>query len=210
MTTNSRSQSAQSFWENIYRDASPETSGLPTHALRRLVENRKPGNALDLGCAKGDDIVWLAGIGWQAFGVDISSSALSIATENAQRNGVTDRTRFRRYDLAESFPEGSFDLVSALFLETPLEFPYIQVIRRAADAVRSGGLLLVATHQHVAPWSWSDPASNFPTAKDRLTELDLNLGDWRSILVGPVERDAIGPEGQIAPVTDAVIALERM
>lgn len=203
-------QSAVEFWENIYRDAAPQTSGRPSLVLERFAKDRGPGRALDLGCAKGDDLVWLAKRGWRALGVDVAPSALRLAAANARRNGVAGRTEFERHDLAESFPEGEFDLVSAVFLQTPLEFPRTAVLRRAAASLRSGGLLLIASHQKVAPWSWSDPATELPDADVRLGELDLDPGGWRRLFVGPLERDARGPDGQVASVTDAVVALERL
>ncbi len=209
MTSVAKSQSAETFWENIYRDASPRTSGRPSHVLERFAKNRMPGKALDLGCAKGDDVIWLAKSGWQTLGVDIAPSALRIAAANAGRNGVANRARFDRHDLAESFPEGTFDLVSAVFLQTPLDFPRIAVLRRAAASVSPSGLLLIASHQRVAPWSWSDPEVELPDAEARLAELDLDPDAWRRIFVGPIERDAVNADGRTAPVVDAVIALER-
>ena len=37
------------FWEDRYRDASPETSGRPSAVLVRYAEARTPGRALELG-----------------------------------------------------------------------------------------------------------------------------------------------------------------
>lgn len=204
------SKTAEEFWEDIYGNASSQTSGRPSKILERFAEHRPPGDALDLGCAKGDDAVWLAKQGWQVIGVDISKAALGIATENVNRNNVADHVAFQQHDLSRSFPSGAFDLVSALFLQTPFDFPRAAVLQSAAAAVRPSGLLLVATHQIHAPWSWSDPDVAGLSAVERLAESGIDVSQWRQIFVGPVHRTATGPQGQQAGVTDAVLALERL
>ena len=203
------SKTPAEFWEEIYVNASPQTSGTPSKILAHYVAERTPGRARELGCAKGDDAVWLAKQGWQGMGVDISHVALDFAAANAERNGMTDRITFEQHDLAKSFPQGAFDLVSALFLQTPFDFPRARVLQAAASAVRPAGLLLVATHQTYASWSWSASDTPEVTAQMRLGEIGLDLSQWQQTFVGPFERQARGPNGQIETVTDAVLALER-
>lgn len=201
---------ALDFWDNVYSDASPETNGRPSAVLKRFVQDRTPGAALDLGCAKGDDVVWLARQSWHVTGVDVSPSALRLAVANAERNGVTDHITFEQHDLATSFPAGTFDLVSAMFLQTPLAFPWAAVLRRAAASLRDGGLLLIATHQRLAPWSWGDRDARQPDANERLAELALDPANWQELFVGSInKRQATGPGGETAEVVDAVVALER-
>lgn len=199
----------EEFWESRYENQSGETSGKPTHTLERFVKGRTRGDALDLGCAKGDDVIWLAKQGWQVLGVDIADAALAHTAANAKRNAVNEHIRLERHNLAESFPNGSFDLVTASFLQTPFDFPWENVIRRAAGAIRPGGLLLTVTHQRVAPWSWKPPKLDLPGAEDLLYRLQFEATEWSEIFVGPVERTATLPDGQSAEVTDAVIVLER-
>jgi 2-polyprenyl-3-methyl-5-hydroxy-6-metoxy-1,4-benzoquinol methylase len=79
--------------------------------LTRFVEGRRKGRALELGCARGDDAIWLARQGWKVTGVDISEAALEAARLAAAAQGVAAGVQFERHDLAESFPEGTFDLV---------------------------------------------------------------------------------------------------
>ena len=202
-------QTPRAFWEDRYRDASAETTGRPSAILKRHAQDLVPGRALDLGCAKGDDAIWLAQQGWDVCGVDISEAALSIARSNAQRRGVADRTVFACHDLTVSFPEGGFDLISAMFLQTPFEFPRRSVVARAYSLLNPGGLLLAVTHGSAAPWSWSGHDHSFPTAEQDLEELGYTESDAEVAFVGAVSRQATGPNGQTANVFDNVIVLQK-
>ena len=71
-----------------------------------------------------------------------------------------------------------------------------------------GGLLLIVTHASVPPWSWNQHShTRFPTPEEALAALELNLKQWHTERLGAPERQATGPNGQSAPVTDNVIAL---
>lgn len=200
---------AELFWEKHYQGVSPHSSGRPSSALTTFVKGRPPGRALELGCARGDDAVWLARRGWQVTAVDISQTALDYARMNAGKSGMEDMIIFARHDLGLSFPAGAFDLVTALFLHSPVDFPGNQVLRQAAAAVAPGGLLLIASHGSVAPWSWSEPGTVFPDAQEILADLDLDMEDWSPLSAEPSRRQATGPGGQTAEVTDIHLVLER-
>ncbi|MEM7026207.1 MAG: class I SAM-dependent methyltransferase [Pseudomonadota bacterium] len=202
-------QSALDFWEEVYRAASPESGGRPSAVLERFVSGRTPGTALDLGCAKGDDAVWLAKQGWSVTAVDISPTVLGYARANAARCGVENRIDFQQHDLTLSFPRVRCDLVCAMFLQTPIAFDRVPILVRAAETLRTGGLLLVVTHGSVAPWSWAKADSVFPTPRESLEQLELTAADWEEIFVGSSSREATGPEGQRAKVSDTIVALER-
>lgn len=199
----------ETFWEKHYRGRSGETSGRPGAAIVRFAQGRTPGRALDLGCARGDDAVWLAQRGWQVTGVDVSATALEHARVNAVRAGVADRTTFERHDLSLSLPDGAFDLVTAMFLHTPVELPRRDVLCCAAALIAPGGRLLSVTHASTAPWSWSSPDTVWPTPDEELAAIGLTETAWKRIAVEAVRREATGPGGATAVVTDNVIAMER-
>lgn len=203
-------ETSETFWERRYAAMTKPSGGRPSAALTRFAVERIPGQALDLGCARGDDVIWLAGQGWTVTGVDISQTALRAARASADTAGLSDRTSFVRHDLGTSFPDGSYDLVSAMFLQSPIEFGRTQALRRAAASVAPGGLLLVASHGSRAPWSSAPADMVFPTAQDELAALDLTSGNWRNVFVGEIEREGAGPNGERATVTDAIVAIERL
>ncbi|MQA95954.1 MAG: methyltransferase domain-containing protein [Streptosporangiales bacterium] len=103
-----------------------------------------PGTALDLGCGEGADAIWLAEQGWTVTATDVSKVALDRAAAHARERGVT--VDWRRHDLAESFPEGTYDLVCAFFLHSPVDMPRDGILRSAAAAVAPGGVLLIVGH----------------------------------------------------------------
>ena len=154
--------------------------------------------------------IWLALQGWQPTAVDISANALARAEAHAVTAGVADRIDFERHDLARTFPSGAFELVSALYLQSPVRLPREQVLRKGAAAVATGGLLLIVEHASVAPWSWSNPETAFPTPQEALARLELDLGEWHTEFLGAPERMANGPGGQTAMVADNIIALKRL
>ena len=201
---------AERFWEEHYRASTRPSNGRPSGALVRFAGPLPAGTALDLGCAQGDDAIWLARRGWRVVAVDVSATALVRAAKNAQTAGVSDLIAFERHDLASTFPDGRFDLVCALFLHSPIEFPRTCVLQVAARAVVPGGLLSIVEHASVAPWSWADPDTAFPTPEESLAALELDPSRWHNEFVGAPQREATGPNGQSATVTDNVIALRRL
>ena len=122
---------AERFWEEHYRASTRPSNGRPSGALVRFAGPLPRGTALDLGCSQGDDAIWLAQRGWRVVAVDVSGTVLARAAKNAQTAGVSDLIAFERHDLASTFPDGRFDLVCALFLHSPVEFPRTRVLRAA-------------------------------------------------------------------------------
>jgi SAM-dependent methyltransferase len=178
-------------------------SGRPNPVLVDVAGSLRPGTALDLGCGEGGDAIWLALQGWRVTAVDVSATALDRAAADAATAGVADRIDFRQHDLALTFPSGAFDLVSAQYLHSPIEFPRVHVLREAARAVMPGGLLLIVDHATVGPGSWADP-------EETLAPLDLSPNEWHTERLQAREREATGPNGQRATVTDNVIAVRRL
>lgn len=201
---------AESIWNDLYAKGSQTSSGMPGLALSQFAGPLRPGRALELGCARGDDAIWLARKGWHVTAVDVSSVALGIASRNAEAAGLMEHIRFEEHNLALSFPEGSFDLVTASFLHSPQEWPRGDVLGRAARAVAPGGHILIVEHASRAPWSWSPENTRFPSAHETFTTMQLAPEEWAHHCLCSIARTATGPEGQTATVTDNVLFLQRL
>ncbi|MBZ9715439.1 class I SAM-dependent methyltransferase [Deinococcus multiflagellatus] len=203
---------ALQYWEARYRDNPRPWTGRPNALLARWVQVQAltPGTALDLGCSEGNSAVWMATQGWQVTGADISKTALERADRHAAQAGVTDRTTFEQHDLEHSFPAGQFDLVYALYLQSPVAFARDLVLRKASDAVQPGGLLLVI--EHASGPSWSSKVVPYPTVQEALDTIGLNLDLWDVILQDTVERaltEMTGPNGEVGTTKDNILALRR-
>jgi thioredoxin reductase/SAM-dependent methyltransferase len=190
----------RAFWERFYAERDQVWSGRPNPVLAATVERLDPGTALDLGAGEGGDALWLAGRGWKVTAVDVAQTACDRIA--ARAGGLPVRTE--RHDLTETFPEGTYDLVSAQYLHSPSpDFPRTAILRRAAEAVAPGGTLLVVGHGRLAPWSW-DPSLRMPTAEEVLASLALD-DTWEVVRCASPERTATGPDGQEATITDEIL-----
>jgi SAM-dependent methyltransferase len=177
MSEDADTPTLEESWDARYRESDRVWSERPNAALVREVRGLPPGRALDLGCGEGADVIWLAQQGWRVVGTDISRVALARAAEHAAAAGVAETTAFRHHDLSTSFPEGSYDLVSACFLHSRGDVPREAILRSAAAAVAPGGVLLVVGHAEAGP-SGPPPEVVLPTPQQTLAALELPEGDW--------------------------------
>ncbi|WP_405059573.1 class I SAM-dependent methyltransferase [Kribbella sp. NBC_01505] len=178
--------------------------------LAETVESLPLGTALDLGCGPGDDTRWLAHRGWQITAVDISATAIQRLRESTRQLNLAQLITVEQHDLTATFPPGEFDLVSAQYFHGRFTVPRSRILRRAADRVRPGGVMLIVDHGSIAPWSWDqNPGIHFPTPDEIAVELDLDPSDWQVIRADKPSREATGPDGSTATVVDHVLAVRR-
>ena len=210
MSATSPTEPAQ-FWEQRYRDSEQIWSGNPNPLLVRETAGLHPGRALELGCGEGADAVWMAEQGWQVTGVDISATALTRAAAHAEQAGVADRITWQRHELGVSFPDGSFDLVNAHFLQSPVALDQDEVLRRAAEAVAPGGTLLIVMHAGWPTWMTPDEYpfdAEFPTREGVLRSLNLS-DEWTPTTLEAVQRSLSAPDGREGTRVDNVWRLTR-
>ncbi|WP_405493061.1 class I SAM-dependent methyltransferase [Streptomyces sp. NBC_00096] len=200
----------EEYWDTRYRESDKVWSGEANDVLAREAAALAPGRALDLGCGEGGDAVWLARRGWHVTGTDISGVALERAAAHAADAGVSDRTAWERHDLAESFPAGEYDLVSACFLHTFGEFPRERILRRAAAAVAPGGILLVVGHAGWPSWQEDRPEVDFPTPAEVVDRLELEAGAWEVLLAEEHVRVQNRPDGRPGTRTDNAVKVRRL
>ncbi|MEW5812666.1 MAG: class I SAM-dependent methyltransferase [Actinomycetota bacterium] len=202
-------QDEKAQWEARYAERERVWSGRVNPWLAQVAESLPAGRALDLGCGEGADVLWLAEKGWQTTGVDISETALSRAAEEATRREVADRVGLKQMNLSDEFPEGSFDLVSAQFLQSWVRLDRRRIFTLAARAVAPGGVLLIVDHGAAPPWADVPHDHEFPTIDGVLSQLGNVPTEWETVRAEPVEREAVGPDGQQAVLIDNLIVLRR-
>lgn len=207
MDSSCKPDDAQQFWEERYRSIERVWSGRVNARLAEVAADLPPGRALDLGCGEGADALWLAERGWQVVAVDVSDTALHRAAEAASERNLASRIDFQRHDLDETFPDGMFDLISAQYFHSPARLDRENVLRRAAERVNPGGVLLIVDHGAVPPWAQHHDHS-FLGIEEVIAALRLKPGAWTRLRAESVERE-MTVNGQTARVPDNVMALRR-
>lgn len=106
----------ESRWESAYKDVDftklPWETVEPDKELIHLVKEKKIKleNVLDIGCGSGTNSIFLAKSGANVTGLDISPSAIEIATERARRENVSCKFIVdNAYDL--NFPDNEFTFI---------------------------------------------------------------------------------------------------
>lgn len=197
-------------WEARYAGEERVWSGRVNATLRDLAESLPAGTALEVGSGEGADAAWLAERGWQVTAVDVSKTAVQRAAAEARRRGLSSRLSFVVQDASVDLPEGRFDLVVAGFLHSwEDDFPRIEILRRAATRVESGGRLLVISHAAPPPWSHDHSVPHMPLPEAELGLLGLGDDEWERELVEVRRRAAVSPSGETAHLDDGVILLRR-
>lgn len=198
------------FWEEFYRTKRTSSTGRATSALQRIASGLTPGRALDLGASHGDDVIWLAGQGWQARGCDISETAIVRARARANALGLLETAQFERCDLSVAFPQGGFDLITALYLQSPVTLARTAILRRAAEHLRPGGHLLVVSHAAAPPWSpQATPSTIFPTIGDELAAIGAPTAELEVMTAEVVTRHGKGRDGAEAVLEDNLVLVHR-
>lgn len=199
------------FWEQMYAESGRRWSGRVNASTADVVRGLAPGRSLDLGCGEGGDVLWCAREGWDAVGVDISPTAVQRGTEAAAAEGLGDRARFVVGDLTTWQPDGQVDLVTASFLQSPVELSRGEILRRFASYLAPGGRLVVVAHAAPPPWMSAEHAGHgeFPTPASEVAEIGLDGEGWTVEVAEVRRRSAVGPDGTHAELDDSVVVLRR-
>ncbi len=206
----SHDDDAKTYWEEHYGARERIWSGRVNVQLAAIVGGIPAGRVLDLGCGEGGDAVWLAERGWNVVAIDVSDTALARAAKEAETRGVLDRIDFQQHDLSDSFPDGTYDLVSAQFLHSTVRLERPAILCKAAAAVAPGGLLVIVDHAAPPPNSTKVPHDHpFPSAEEVLAQLNLPAAEWDRERVEVVKRDGVDPDGQPFTWRDNLMVLRR-
>ncbi|TGD32589.1 class I SAM-dependent methyltransferase [Brevibacterium sp. FAM 24638] len=211
-------------WEERYADSDDTIwSGNPNEALVAIVSAMTPGRVLDVGCGEGADVIWLAENGWDATGIDLSTTAIDRARKAAESRSVS--AELTVADISTWEPEdhdrrGGFDLVTGSFLHTRLPDTREELLARVAAHVAPGGALLLVSHATMPPWA-EEHSEKFEHGMDHHHELVSPNGDfalligaspnrWEIELAETRTRQVTSPSGEPAELDDAVLLARRV
>jgi SAM-dependent methyltransferase len=110
--------------------------------LAGVIKGRKPGTALDLGIGQGRNAVYLASVGWDVTGVDISDVAVEQARKNAQQKNVKVTAVVADLD-AHDFGENRWDLVTSFYMHSWHRNSKTDVPARILRSLKPGGVLVM-------------------------------------------------------------------
>ena len=107
-----------------------------------LVENVNllpKGQVLDVAMGSGANAVYLARMGFEVEGVDISAEAVNTALELARKSGVNLKARLADLESNYRIRESSYDVIIC--------FKYLQrsLIQQLKDGLRTGGMVVYET-----------------------------------------------------------------
>jgi len=129
-------EEARKSYNDMYASGQKVYSLEPNAFLTRMVSDRKPGRALDIGMGQGRNALWLAARGWDVTGIDVSDEGLAQARAEASRRGL--RLKAERVGYSEfEYGEGQWDLIVLCYF-LPRELP-----ARIWKALKPGGLVVV-------------------------------------------------------------------
>jgi SAM-dependent methyltransferase len=106
----------------------------------------RAGRAIELGCGAGELALWLAGAGFEAYGVDVAPTAISWAQEKAVQRGLHADFRVGNVVDLSGFPDGFFDLaIDGLCLHCIIGSDRAPMLASVLRVLRPGGLFCVRT-----------------------------------------------------------------
>ena len=125
-------------WNRVYTHDTTSLAPYPNRFLAEVVQGRKPGRALDVGMGQGRNSLFLARLGWNVTGVDISDKAIDLAHKEATRLGL--KINCMLADIA-AFDVGKarWDLIVGVYMGRLILFQAAALTQGLA----SGGMLVV-------------------------------------------------------------------
>jgi tellurite methyltransferase len=112
----------------------------PSPFLAENIDLLPKGRALDLAMGGGRNAVYLAKIGYETEGIDISRKEVGAALELARKSGVGLKTHIQDLEGNVHFDEASYDVIICFnYLHRPL-------IPKMKDALRTEGMIVYETY----------------------------------------------------------------
>jgi 2-polyprenyl-3-methyl-5-hydroxy-6-metoxy-1,4-benzoquinol methylase len=151
-------------WDRTYSNPNVSFNTAPNAFLTEVVKTLKPGRALEIGMGQGRNSVYLAKLGWDVTGFDISETGMSLARKSAADAGVKLRTINKSI---EEFDYGvdQWDLIVATYEGASWR-------DKAVRGLKPGGIVVV---EGFLKGPQTPPGASFTANELVKMFLDLNL-----------------------------------
>lgn len=126
--------------ERISIEHIPEDSHAPAEFLVDNIHLLPKGRILDIAMGAGRNAIYLAKMGFEVEGVDISSEAVSVAVESARKAGVTIRAQVVDLEKNYHIQEGAYDVIICFY------FLQRSLISQIKNGLRLGGVVVYETY----------------------------------------------------------------
>ncbi len=174
------------LFEQIYQGQAPWDTGRPQPAIIRLAEaGQIRGSILDVGCGTGENLLYLAARGHEAWGLDFVPVAIERAKAKAAQRGI-DATLIVGNALELKKLSRQFDTVidCGLFHTfTDEERPVF--VKGLAEVLGPGGLL------HILCFSDEEPGTEGPRRISQQEIRDAFHDGWKVQQIEPIHFESI-------------------
>ena len=132
-----KKKSAQEVWNDLFAKRDGKVVRF-NKFLADSVRDKQPGKALDIGMGQGRNSLFLAAMGWEVTGFDISDVGVKQAREEAAKRGLKVDARVGDVDKFD-YGKQRYDLVVGMYMHEYLTRNAAKVV----EALKPGGILVV-------------------------------------------------------------------
>jgi len=204
----------EAYWERHWdgERSTPRGELAVSPYLPAETKELRAGSALDAGCGKGTEAIWLARQGWQVTGADISGRALAAAASRAETAGVADHLEWVQADLTTWSPGRDWDLVVTNYAHA--DTGQLAFYRHISSWVAPGGTLLIVGHLHGHHTGARDGGQGHHDHPEHAT---ATAADITGLFAGPdwqvracyENTRTVAPGGVPVELADVVVRIQR-
>ena len=134
----------QRLFEQAYQGQAPWDIGRPQPAIVNLAEaGLVRGSVLDVGCGTGENLLFLAARGHEAWGIDFVPAAIERAKEKAKERGIDAHFLVGNALELEKLGRQFDTVIDCGLFHTFADEERPAFVRELAEILRSGGLLYI-------------------------------------------------------------------
>jgi 2-polyprenyl-3-methyl-5-hydroxy-6-metoxy-1,4-benzoquinol methylase len=136
-STQEQRKPARETWNQVFTESATR-EWQPNKFLAERIRGRKPGRALDIGMGEGRNAIYLASLGWEVTGLDISDVAIKQAQARASQRGMKIETVLGDVDTFD-YGQQKWDLVIGMYMHAMIT----RNANKIVDSLKPGGSIII-------------------------------------------------------------------